>query len=77
MTNFIIASFVTVVSAALGEVDWKKGREREKERKENMSCKVFSFLSPHVENKLKKKSVDFPKLRLEKSLNGLFFCFNN
>lgn len=32
MTNFIIASFVTVVSAALGEVDWKKGRERERKK---------------------------------------------
>ena len=28
MTNLIIASFVTVVSAALGEVAWKKVRER-------------------------------------------------
>lgn len=32
MTN-LIASFVTVVSAALGEVDWKKWRERKKEKR--------------------------------------------
>lgn len=34
MTNLIIASFVTVLSAALGEVDWKKVREREKREHE-------------------------------------------
>lgn len=51
--------------------------EREKERKENTRCKVSSFLSPFVENKLKNESVDFPKLRLEKSLNNLIFCLNN
>lgn len=51
--------------------------ERERGRKENMRCKVSSFLSPHVESKLKKKSVDFSKLRLEKSLDNLIVCFNN
>lgn len=30
MTNLIIASFVTVVSAALGEVAWKKVRKKER-----------------------------------------------
>lgn len=39
--------------------------EKEKERKEKMRFKVSSFLSPHVKSKLKKKSVDFPKLRLD------------
>lgn len=47
--------------------------EREKERKENTRCKSSSFLSPHVERKLKNESVDFPKLRLEKCLDNLIF----
>lgn len=61
MTNLIIASFVTVVSAALGEVAWKKVWE--KERKENMRCKVPSSLSPRMESKKMKKSVDFSKAK--------------
>lgn len=47
MTNLITASFVTVVSAALREVAWKKVKEKEKKWK----CNVPSSLSPDKENK--------------------------
>jgi len=49
MTNLIIASFVTVVSAALREVAWKKVKEKKKEKK--WKCKVPSSLSPDKESK--------------------------
>lgn len=58
MTNLIIASFVTVVSAALGEVDWEKVKVREKERKEKMIPVLF-HISPYQKSIDVQKSVDF------------------
>jgi len=51
--------------------------EREKERKENMRCKVSSSLILHMENKKMKKSVDFSKAKTGEIFEQLLLCFNN